>query len=115
MKLLITGASSGIGAACARHFASAGWSIILSGRNADRLQAVHDSLPGEGHSTLVADVAEWAENPKAIPDFGPIGGLVWSAGVCQLAGRLHAQLKSATSYALGQSGSPAAGHQSFLS
>ena len=39
-RILITGASSGIGAALARHYARADASLILIGRNVDRLEAV---------------------------------------------------------------------------
>lgn len=45
----------------------------------------HRASIGDGHTVAVADVTEWAEDPKTIPDFGPIDGLIWSAGVCQLA------------------------------
>src|SRR6476469_5645385 len=39
-RILITGASSGIGAALARHYAQPGVSLILVGRNAERLEIV---------------------------------------------------------------------------
>ncbi|WP_137818559.1 SDR family oxidoreductase [Pseudomonas sp. 2FG] len=42
--LFITGATSGFGEACARRFAQAGWSLVLSGRRASRLQALCDEL-----------------------------------------------------------------------
>ncbi len=42
--ILITGASSGIGAACARFFAEAGARLILSARRKDKLQALADEL-----------------------------------------------------------------------
>lgn len=42
--VLITGASSGIGAACARFFAEAGARLILSARRKDKLQALADEL-----------------------------------------------------------------------
>jgi 3-hydroxy acid dehydrogenase/malonic semialdehyde reductase len=43
--ILITGATSGFGLACARRFASEGWQIIISGRRSKRLQAVADEFP----------------------------------------------------------------------
>ncbi|HEX3406976.1 MAG TPA: SDR family NAD(P)-dependent oxidoreductase, partial [Caulobacteraceae bacterium] len=37
---LVTGAGSGIGAACALALADAGWSLALCGRRVDRVEAV---------------------------------------------------------------------------
>ena len=37
---LITGATSGIGEACARRFANGGYNLIISGRSADRLKTL---------------------------------------------------------------------------
>ncbi|MBM7061261.1 SDR family oxidoreductase [Pseudomonas sp. UL073] len=42
--LFITGATSGFGEACARRFAQAGWSLVLTGRREARLQALTDEL-----------------------------------------------------------------------
>ena len=83
--VLITGASSGIGAACARVFAGRGWVVCLNGRDEAKLEAVRGMLAGEGHSCYPGDVAEWAEAPSRIPETGPLDALVWSAGVCELA------------------------------
>jgi NADP-dependent 3-hydroxy acid dehydrogenase YdfG len=44
---LITGASSGIGAATARHAAQAGFRVVLAARSLDKLQALADELGGE--------------------------------------------------------------------
>jgi serine 3-dehydrogenase len=41
---MITGATSGFGAAAARRFAKAGWRIIATGRRADRLKKLADEL-----------------------------------------------------------------------
>lgn len=40
----ITGATSGFGRAAARKFASQGWSVVITGRREDRLQALSDEL-----------------------------------------------------------------------
>lgn len=57
---LITGASSGIGAATARLFATAGAKLVLSGRDEKRLQAVVDSIkqatPSAEIATLTGDI-----------------------------------------------------------
>lgn len=49
--VLITGATSGFGAAGARRFAAAGWQVIAIGRRADRLKALVDEL---GRDRVVA-------------------------------------------------------------
>jgi 3-hydroxy acid dehydrogenase / malonic semialdehyde reductase len=42
--ILITGATSGIGRACAEKFAAAGWKLIITGRRNERLQQLKSEL-----------------------------------------------------------------------
>ena len=54
---LVTGATSGIGEACARRLHGAGYRVIITGRNTERLEALKDEL-GDDALTLVFDVRD---------------------------------------------------------
>ena len=64
---LITGATSGIGEACARKFAEGGYNLILTGRNAQKLNAIAAELQQTGVEvvTLVFDVRQAEAARKA--------------------------------------------------
>lgn len=86
--VLITGASSGIGEACARRFAQAGYRLLLNGRNASkllRLQSELQALYGVDVHLLVFDVRDRqaAEHAlKDVPaDYQDIDVLVNNAGL----------------------------------
>lgn len=55
-RVLVTGGSRGIGLACARRFAAAGWRVALAARDAGTLDAAAKSLNGDGHLPVVADL-----------------------------------------------------------
>lgn len=82
--VMITGASSGIGAACARSFAAAGARLILAARREERLHELADSLDTETH-VMVLDVRDRAAVQANIALLGPawskIGVLVNNAGL----------------------------------
>ena len=64
---LITGASSGIGAASTRLLASEGWRMILAARSIDKLDVLAEELGGPDRAVAVeCDVTEWADQQAAV-------------------------------------------------
>lgn len=55
-KVLLTGATGGIGRSIARTLAGAGAELLVSGRSAEALEELAAALPGEGHAALAADL-----------------------------------------------------------
>jgi len=83
--LLITGASSGIGAVTARHAAEAGWRLVLAARSEDKLDALADELGGEQRATAVrCDVTDWDDQQAAVASalerFGRLDASLANAG-----------------------------------
>jgi NADP-dependent 3-hydroxy acid dehydrogenase YdfG len=82
---LITGASSGIGAATARHAAQAGYRAVLAARSTDKLEALAGELGGEQRALAVrCDVAEWDDQQAlvatALERFGRLDVVFANAG-----------------------------------
>jgi NAD(P)-dependent dehydrogenase (short-subunit alcohol dehydrogenase family) len=81
---VVTGASSGLGAAIAEAMAQAGARIVLVGRDATRLARTAAAC-GDGHATVAADVTA-DDAPErivqgALDAFGRIDSIVHSAGI----------------------------------
>jgi len=85
--VLITGASAGIGAACARAFAAEGPRLLLVARRAERLQELADKLRGSGSDVLalemdVRDSAAVAAAVAGLPaEWSTVDVLVNNAGL----------------------------------
>ncbi len=83
--VLVTGASTGIGRATAELLASLGARVIANGRDAARLQAVVDTLPGEGHQAEAFDLSGMDDIPSWVKELctrhGPLNGLAHCAGI----------------------------------
>ncbi|MEQ5828634.1 SDR family oxidoreductase [Sulfitobacter sp. NFXS29] len=58
---LITGAGSGVGLACAQRLAKDGFTLVLTGRQQDKIDAACATLDGQGHIAVAADVGVEAE------------------------------------------------------
>lgn len=82
--VFITGASSGIGRACAIEYHRAGSRVMAAARSLDKLQALADELGGDRIAPVAMDVTDPAGRKKALEitreRFGPIDVLVNNAG-----------------------------------
>jgi NADP-dependent 3-hydroxy acid dehydrogenase YdfG len=83
--MLITGASTGIGAATARQAVEAGWRVVLGARGEERLAELASSLGGESAALYRrCDVAEWEDQQElvklAVDGFGGLDVVFANAG-----------------------------------
>ena len=83
--LLITGASSGIGAATARHASEAGYRLVLGARREDRVVQLANDLGGSDRAVGArCDVTEWSDNKAlaqlALDSYGRIDAVFANAG-----------------------------------
>jgi NAD(P)-dependent dehydrogenase (short-subunit alcohol dehydrogenase family) len=84
-NILITGASSGIGASCSVACSSAGANLLLLGRNKIRLKQTMGKLIPGNHSAISYDLLNIKGIEKALEEplnkFGKIHGFIHSAGI----------------------------------
>ena len=81
-KILITGASSGIGRETAVQCSKMGAFIIATGRNTERLNQTMISLEGKDHQKVIADLTE--DIIKIVDELPILDGIVHSAGIVSL-------------------------------
>lgn len=80
-KILVTGASSGIGRAIAIACAQMGATVFVTARNEERLKETMCTMPGNGHKLVKADITSHEDIEELIDSIPCIDGLVQCAGV----------------------------------
>ena len=81
-RVLVTGASSGIGKAVAQECARCGAQLVLTARSEERLKATLDSLEGEGHTMIIADLTIQEDLSSLIGQLdAALDGVVLCAGI----------------------------------
>ncbi len=80
-RILVTGASSGIGKATAEECAKCGAQLVLTARNEERLKATLDTLEGEGHTMMIADLTKQEDLTALVGQLEVLDGVVLCAGI----------------------------------
>lgn len=78
--ILVTGASSGIGAQTAIKLSNYGAKVIVTGRDADRLAKTLENLIGKGHQSIIADLTDAKALKSLINTIESLDGMVYCAG-----------------------------------
>jgi NADP-dependent 3-hydroxy acid dehydrogenase YdfG len=83
-NLVITGASTGIGAATARAAVEAGWKVALGARTLDKLEALVEELGTENAIAVQTDVTDFDQVQRLVDEtieqYGSIEGVFANAG-----------------------------------
>lgn len=87
--VIVTGASRGIGAAAAHALAKAGASLVLTARDAARIDSVAQAIARDGGkaATIACDVSDWNAVQRLVAEthqrFGKLDALINNAGVIE--------------------------------
>jgi len=79
--ILVTGASSGIGKATALECSKMGASVIITGRNEERLNSTFESLEGSNNQMIICDLSSEDSINKLAEKLSNLNGIVYSAGI----------------------------------
>src|SRR4051794_31960225 len=82
-RVLVTGASRGLGRSIAEAFGYRGATLGLVARTDTELQSLVAELPEAEHKILVADVSDRDQMARAVDAFEPIDIVVANAGVAR--------------------------------
>jgi short-subunit dehydrogenase len=82
-RVLVTGASRGLGRAIAEAFAWRGATLGLVARSESELRSLVEELPPAEHKILIADVSDRSQMAGAVEAFAPIDVAVANAGVAR--------------------------------
>lgn len=80
-KILVTGASSGIGRATAIECSKAGATVYLTARNAERLEQTLAEMKGEGHRIVPADLTSIEDIQHLVDEVEVLDGVALIAGI----------------------------------
>ena len=80
-RVLVTGASSGIGRACAIAASRLGATVVLTGRRDGALQETLFLCEGEGHVAIAGDITSEDFIPEIAEKGGKLDGIVHAAGI----------------------------------
>ncbi|MBR1870693.1 MAG: SDR family oxidoreductase [Kiritimatiellae bacterium] len=78
--VLVTGASSGIGRATAIECSKMGATLVITGRNEERLAETFAQLEGSGHAQITADLTVQEDIERLVASSPQLNGLVLCAG-----------------------------------
>ena len=92
--VVVTGASQGIGRACAEELSAHGAKVVLVGRHQAKLETVRAAMTGDGHRILVSDLTEIDRIGPAVSEIANQAGRLY--GLCHAAGEVSTQPLAAT-------------------
>lgn len=82
--ILVTGASSGIGQSVAIECSKMGATVVITGRNKDRLEETYGMLEGTGHIQIPADLSDYSEIQKLVEQCPKVDGVSHNAGIAKI-------------------------------
>jgi NAD(P)-dependent dehydrogenase (short-subunit alcohol dehydrogenase family) len=80
-RILVTGASSGIGRSIAIESSKMGAQLFITGRNKERLKQTFSQLTGNTNQQIVADLTNNEEMEKLVSNLPKLDGIVHVAGI----------------------------------